>query len=234
MKTTNAGNNYVKSSYDEVTGNLPVTDGLVFYMDPMKTDCYPETGTTAYDLSSSRNTITLNNVSFNKDGYFDYDGSTSWANTSYIQPVTQTSTSFTWNIWFKPLRGNSTEIVMGNRYGYNFQDFLQFIKLTTIGWEYYGTAGQQGVQTPSTNVTVNVWQNVTMVKNGTTLSYYRNGVFIASSTITGTINMTNPLQIGGFPEVYKGSIGIVNIYNRPLNTQEITDNFDAFRSRYGI
>jgi hypothetical protein len=123
---------------------------------------------------------------------------------------------------------------MGNRYGYNFQDFLQFTKLTTIGWEYYTVSGQQGVQTPSTNTPLNVWQNVTLVKNGTTLSYYRNNVFIASSTISANINVTNPLTIGGFAEFYKGSIGIVNIYNRPLNTQEISENFNTFRSRYGI
>jgi len=51
MKTAGTGNNYIKSTYDEVTGNLPVTDGLILYMDPMKLECYPESGNTAYDLS---------------------------------------------------------------------------------------------------------------------------------------------------------------------------------------
>ena len=33
MKTTNVGNTYIKSTYDEVTGNLPITNGLILYMD---------------------------------------------------------------------------------------------------------------------------------------------------------------------------------------------------------
>jgi len=73
-----------------------------------------------------------------------------------------------------------------------------------------------------------------MVKNGPTLSYYKNGVFILSSTVTVNMTVTNPFYIGGVGEYFKGSIGIVNVYNRALSVQEISDNFNAFRSRYGI
>ena len=233
MKTAGTGNNYIKSTYDEVTGNLPVTDGLILYMDPMKLECYPESGNTAYDLSSSKNIITLNNVTYDKNGYFVYDGFSSWANTTYTQPAYKGTDTFTWNIWFIPTR-ITTEIIMGNRYYFGNVDNLQFVKLTSIGWEYYDSAGQQGVQSGNTYGTPNVWQNVTMVKNGPTLSYYKNGVFILSSTVTVNMTVTNPFYIGGVGEYFKGSIGIVNVYNRALSVQEISDNFNAFRSRYGI
>tara|TARA_R110000868_G_scaffold260600_1_gene518746 strand:- start:88 stop:2664 length:2577 start_codon:yes stop_codon:yes gene_type:complete len=231
MKTTNTGNTFIKSTFDEVTGNLPVTNGLILYMDPMKLESYPESGTTAYDLSSSKNIISLSNVTYNSNGYFDYNGYNSWANTTYTQPIWQTSDNFTWNIWYRPTR-NTTEIILGNRYSFNFTtDYLQFVKLTSSGWEYYNPAGQQGVNSYSP---LNVWQNAALVKNGSTLTYYRNGVSIGTSTITSNMTVTNPFYIGGIGEYFKGSIGVVNVYNRALSLSEVQENFNGLRNRYGV
>ena len=197
----------------------------------MKLESYPESGTTAYDLSSSKNIISLSNVTYNSNGYFDYNGYNSWANTTYTQPIWQTSDNFTWNIWYRPTR-NTTEIILGNRYSFNFTtDYLQFVKLTSSGWEYYNPAGQQGVNSFSP---LNVWQNAALVKNGSTLTYYRNGVSIGTSTITSNMTVTNPFYIGGISEYFKGSIGVVNVYNRALSLSEVQENFNGLRNRYGI
>ena len=54
-----------------------------------------------------------------------------------------------------------------------------------------------------------------------------------------TPNLTTTLRIGGdeaLPnsEGFQGSIAYVNVYNRALTSSEITQNYNASKSRFGI
>lgn len=231
QKLTAKGTNYVTSNFDEVTGIVPVTSGLQLYLDPMMTESYTGSGSTWLDMSTKGYVATPVNTTFDNYNYaLVYNGSAS-ANTTYQQPTYGSTDSFTWNVWFKPTR-NAVEVIIGNRYANDGTNTLLFAKLTTSGMEFYTSNGQQGFSAPAT---LNVWQNVCIVKNGTSLSYYRNNVLINSNpSVSGTITTTNPFFVGYSAEPFIGSISVVHVYNRALSTQEITQIYNTYRVRFGI
>jgi len=205
-----------------------ITDGLVLCLDAANTKSYPGSGTTWTDLSGLGNNGTLvNGVGYNSGngGSLSFDGSNDYVNfSSYSQPAYLTTTSFTWNIWVYPTRNNNADVLMGNRGG-----DLNFTKLTTNNFEYYPIL--LGGAMP-----LNIWQNICVVKNQTTLSYYRNSLLV-SSTTSSTTKPTKPFYIGGDPtasEYFNSNIAQASIYNRALTAQEIQQNFNALRGRFGI
>ena len=70
----------------------------------------------------------------------------------------------------------------------------------------------------------NTWTHLTLTYNGSVLTLYRNGLAVATASISGAASFTTEtLQIGGskFGEYFKGLIDEVRIYNRPLTATEI-------------
>src|SRR5262249_7268326 len=70
----------------------------------------------------------------------------------------------------------------------------------------------------------NTWTHLAVTYNGSTLTFYRDGVAVTTSTVSGSLSpTTGTLQIGGsqFGEYFKGLIDEVRIYNRALNDKEI-------------
>lgn len=203
-----------------------VTSGLVLNLDAGNSASYPGSGTTWSDLSGNGNNGTLvNSPTFNSgnSGYLSFDGVNDHVTFSYVQPAYGTSTSFTWNVWIYPTV-NNTNVVMGNR-----GTDLVFTKLTPSRFEYYPT--YVGDAMP-----LNTWQNVCVVKDGTNFTYYRNSASVATATDSGT-KVSKPFYVGGDPtagEYATARISVVNVYNRALSAAEITQNFNAFRVRYGI
>jgi hypothetical protein len=86
------------------------------------------------------------------------------------------------------------------------------------------------------SVVVNNWQHMVGVYDGTTLYLYRNGVVVGSAASTGNItNTTATLQIGRRDTNYfTGRIPVAKIYNTALTANQVVQNFNALRGRYGI
>jgi hypothetical protein len=235
QRTEVSGNVYVKGIYDEVTGILPVTSGLTLNFDPSYAQSYSGTGTTMYDISGNTATATwssstvgfVSNFQASPTEYLQFYGNGA-VTTNYVQPATTSADSFTWNVWFRATQNGYGEIIIGNRIPY-VTSSLDFCKLTTLAWEFYPTF-------LSVTAPLNVWQNVTLVKNGTTLSYYRNAALITTNT-TSASKVANPFYIGGDSnagEISTARIGQVQVYNRALTLAEISQVFNTFRIRYGI
>ena len=81
-----------------------IQDGLVLCVDASNSRSYPGTGTTWYDLSKNKyNGTLINEPYFVSDGptsYFQFDGSNERVDFDYLQPAYQTTTDFTWCVWF--------------------------------------------------------------------------------------------------------------------------------------
>jgi len=139
-------------------------------------------------------------------------------------PAQNTTTVFSWNCWVNPTRNNNNDIFMGNR-----NTTFNFIKLTSNNFEYYpmffgGT------------MTLNTWQNICVVKNLTNFFYYKNGIQTATTSSSATLT-TNPFFIGGdntATEFASGSVALARIYDRVLSADEIAQNYNAQKSRFGL
>jgi hypothetical protein len=193
-------------------------------------------GTTVFDLSGNNTDGTINNpsgglgiggsvwgtdsergtvLSFNGD-----DSSGAYVSAGTI-PALGLADNFTWAFWAKQA-GDGTgvnEVILGNRDG-GTQSPLQFIKFTPTNFEYYNAGN--GMSIDYNDVTGGLWIHHAVVKSGTTLTYYRNGVNSGTSTVTSTID-ENPFLIGGdvTRERWGGWISEVRLYSRALSQAEI-------------
>lgn len=90
-------------------------------------------------------------------------------------------------------------------------------------------------------ITTSVWQNIVYSKNGTSLIGYKDGIQLYTGTASSSnvsYQLNKNLKIGGMIEIgnraFKGDIPSTHIYNRALSAQEILQNFNATKSRFGL
>jgi hypothetical protein len=67
---------------------------------------------------------------------------------------------------------------------------------------------------------------------------YKNGVQVNTAVLPGTIaagpNFRIGIDTGGTGEPFNGTIYSQKVYNRVLTADEITQNFNAHKLRYGL
>ena len=215
-----------------------VTTGLQVYIDAGQTSSYSGTGTAWNDISGNGNNGTLvNSPTFTSAGdasYFSFgSGASQRTSFTYQTPVQTSATAFTWNIWTYPTANQDGYVLMG----YRGTTPLKFYKLTTQKFEMY-PAEIFYLQT------LNVWQNICVVYDGTqagtnNLKMYANGtqVGLRDADAPDLLASAMPFYVGGDPiagEYATASISQVMVYNRALTTNEITQNFNSRRFRYGL
>jgi hypothetical protein len=207
-----------------------VSDGLVLYLDPANQRSYSGSGNTWYDLSVNSNHFTLTNgATFSALGSSSnivFDGSNDRALS--VNPISL-GTAHTVSMIVKPASVSEDGILFGD-FAYNNTGYaLYFLNGTSL---YYAVSDPV-----STSITLSTnWIMFTVTRNGTSISFYQNGILLGSQTLGGN----NPLTLrsiadfngGGYP--FSGQISQVQIYNRALTQQEILQNFNATRFRYGI
>jgi hypothetical protein len=116
----------------------------------------------------------------------------------------------------------------------------EFVWLASSGGNVNGTFVGTGEQ-----VQVNTWYNVTALYNSSNekIEIYINGQLKSSTTRTGQTSgvlqtNTRNLSIGSTPadgtRYVQGRIPSVKVYNRALTQQEILQNYNATKTRYGL
>ena len=94
------------------------------------------------------------------------------------------------------------------------------------GFQYLGSGGQ-GVLSTSSSVIDNAWHHVALVKSGTTVTIYANGMAQSSQTVSGAPqDNVLPLLIGfnpgeGTQGYWKGLLDELKVFNRALGASEI-------------
>lgn len=227
-----------------------VTDGLVLYLDAANPQSYPGTGTTWNDISTNRISGTLTNgptFNSNNKGYIIFDGTNDYALFTSSSYQLQ---SFSIAIWVYPQEQNTAIVSMLD---YNHTSpavnwVVQSEDATSNGY-YYLAYGDGSNFHPSGNfgagkgvqLIKNEWQYLVFTKTGTTVRGYRNSVELLTATATnGTVSYTATQMavaaltapISGNSRVFKGYVPIVKIYNRALSSAEISQNYNALKSRF--
>jgi hypothetical protein len=224
-----------------------VTDGLVLCLDAANKRSYPGSGTTWFDLSGNGNNGTLvNGVGFNGDngGGLVFDGTDDYIDTSLIM----TGTDITFEVWFKADNQTSStaSILRPIMIQGNFIEPNEAMEISILrnGSADHGkirfTIGDDdsGTHTTSQTYNDNIWHQAVLTKINTLGHAYIDNVLLSSVSGTSTVNTSTGVQIGGSSTAVVrkllGSIGISRVYNRALTPQEIRQNFNATKSRYGI
>ncbi len=203
-----------------------VTDGLVLYLDAANTRSYPGTGTVWTDLSRSGNNGTLTNgPTFNSsnNGSIVFDGTNDYINMNNVN----FGNTYTISLLVRLNDLNSRVWVGGidtTEYHMNFQSGNMVNRVNN------------NLITFSTNVTTNIWYNISLVRNNTTLTCYKNGNLVSSTTIAGATTNFVLYRIGSSPSGFYGNGNISNIliYNRALSATEVLQNYNTTKSRFGL
>ena len=139
---------------------------------------------------------------------------------------------FTWSFWVNADETSNNNIVIGNRYMSDGNDFgpREFVKFTPSKFEWHFNAG--GENAPDTPLVVGQWDHNLVVKSGASLTYYRNGEVIAEGTITGAPTNAQPFYIGGQPsnagdvaENFSGLFDEVAVFSRALSPDEVSQAY---------
>jgi hypothetical protein len=235
----------VKQNYDATKGRYItpaniVTSGLVLNYDMSDYRSAPFSGTSIYDLSGSGNTGTLTNgptYSSLNDGCIVFDGSNDFIT---VPSVTSISGDLSVLIWFRTSGSNVSA--------------ARLIEFDYINGFWLG---QAATGTPSSNwgggikeangpygiflqFSDNEWNLISSVRSSTTHFLYKNNlVSSTSNTVSGTVlSSTAGMYIGAADNVgsvpFNGRIGQILIYNRALTQQEVLQNYNATKSRFGL
>jgi hypothetical protein len=251
-KETNEGALYVTSNFNEV-GGMIATNGLILQLDPGKVESFRSTSTSFIDISgNTRNCRFTGAITYNSTTsslLFDTPTVTTNNNISLISLDGIDNTIFftdgseyTIEFWCKiasdaiqtyhSIAGrNSTNPWLGiEKQATNFRLFFRQIG----GTYFYSTDINTLVFTGWTQVVFSV--NANRVVN-----YYvnhTNGTFADADTLTTSTFTINRLgagySSGGNFYAFDGDVGPINIYNRALSLEEVNNNFEALRDRFGI
>ena len=229
-----------------------VTDGLVCCLDAANRKSYAGSGSTWYDLSGNGNNATLAGstaaptFSSNDSGYFDFDGNDDYMTIPSVNSETNFNIGddYTVSFW---VNVNSTQAVANTRsiiekweqsgpYPY----VLRYLTNETLNTNIYN--GTTSNPSNTTSSVADRWVNVSYVVKWSTNNskLYVNATQEDSDSLilTGNISTNSPVYIGrrggGSPLNCKMKFASFNIYNKALSANEVQQNYNAQKGRFGL
>ena len=215
-----------------------VKDGLVFSIDAANSRSYPGSGTTVNDLVGNV-TATVNNATVNNE-IIDFDGSGDYLSFS----TTTFASTFTVSMWHKArisVGTSSDPYAFGYLFSSTSGKGMALSEGGTSGQvdpgEYYYWNGSSPTPISTVVAQNEVWGNVSVVFNtsGNQIKFYFNGELNQTTTVTSINNSFN--QLGRFASsnwYLNGQIGPCYMYNKELSAQEVKQNFNALKGRFGL
>jgi hypothetical protein len=221
-----------------------VTDGLVLCLNASDRNSYVSGSTTWNDVSGRGNNGTLTNgPTFNSlnGGSIVFDGTNDYVVVPESSSVDITTNTITFGGWCYPTISNLYQHIVVNTGGGDLNRqygmWLSQFGTSKIYRNLNGVVSQDNVNI-STPWQVNAWNYIMLVYNGSTIKIYLNGVQVHNENASGNITQTNSnVFIGGEPSqsyFFNGRIASSQIYNRALSAQEVLQNYNALKSRFGI
>lgn len=218
-----------------------IQNGLVLALDAADRNSYISGSTTWTDISGNNNNGTLiNGPTFNSanQGSIVFDGTNDYVSTAGINLTLNEFTIATWLFVTEPQPNDYSSIVFSRG---AVVTGLHFLGIASGGNGYklsytHNGGGYTWAGAPS--VTPSVWNNVTLIFRTTGAFFYINGQFLASNLVSIPATNLLALQIGRdssvFGRYYKGNLANTLIYNRALSAQEVLQNYNATKTRFGL
>lgn len=178
-----------------------------------------------------RYTLTANSLTYASDNTFSFNGSSDKITLSSNSVISGTQ-DYTIESVFKTSASGSADYIFGN-YGSG----------NSGGLEYYVYQNKlnnyiSGNTQSATTLGANQWYYSTVTRSSSTVTHYLNGVADGSSTNGNSIGTSNPFTIGNghdyTSEAFGGTIALVKVYSRALSANEVQQNFNALRGRFGL
>ena len=221
-----------------INGSPPVTAGLVLNLDAGNAASYPGSGTAWTDLSGNGRNGTLTGgptYSSADGGSIVFDGTNDFVQCS----GSLTATAATFVIW---MRRNGPQD--------DFDGIIYSRSANATGLSFFGTTNKisytwnNAVNTYTWDSGLTIpdltWCMVAVSVTSTSATAYlcqSGGITSATNTVSHTSTVLDDVKLaqddlGG--RFFNGRISVAMIYDRALSADEISQNFNALRGRYGL
>ena len=226
-----------------------VTSGLVLALDAANPKSYLGSGTSWNDLSTNQNNFTvggLGTVTFDTSNTKSFlctngvnkritssgdslDLQSQLTISAWIKP---TGTAFTTSQYYYVIGKNSSAGYGDHQFAMNInpsQNFEMQLSGSTLSIPYTWTT--------------DTWYHLVTKWDGSNLFGYINGILqgsvggATSTTFKPNFSISGRstlVDFSGSAYSFPGYISIVSVYNRALSADEITQNFNALKGRYGL
>jgi hypothetical protein len=224
-----------------------VADGLIVHLDANYSSSYAGSGSTWTNLVGANNG-TIVGGSFTSSGGVSFFNFTTTGVNSYISIPHTKSASMTFSVWAKSSNypvSNSMLFnagIAGLGGGPNFLFATNYVLWNV--WDGFNTPFKDGsnIDLNHSNIITNTgWHNYTIVAdNNNNVKFYYDGVLKGTSAYWSPIKSSATafyLGSAGAGDTgwnFLGGIAAFLSYNRVLTQSEITANFNATKSRYGL
>lgn len=219
-----------------------VTQNLSLYYDPSNSISYPGSGNTVYDLSGNGLNGTMSNVTYTNP-YFSFNGINSGItvlDNVLLEPGTG---SFSIEMWYNMSFPSGDQYLLSKWTApYNFNQLSYAIVRTSSNatYSWWGN-GSTAVQNTQNGLTVDQWVQFVWVwsQSPKKIFVYANSSLtrLDDQNFTSILNSSTPITIGslgGSALFYSGKIGVIRMYNKALSGVEVTKNWNATKSLYGL
>jgi hypothetical protein len=230
-------------------GGRLASSGYILYKNPqveLKNHKTPFTSGTRSNTQSlldlsKRSVMTVANASFNTNAMLNFDGTNDYIQlTSFPQP-----TNFiTCEAWINPQDLVTPGTIRGGVISSTNSMYLGIFDSydgTTFG-SHWAVQTSTGARPYNVNGSIprNQWTHLVGTYNGSVSRAYINGVEVWNSPLTGTIP-SSTYYIGTYGGTivddthnFNGYIPVAKIYNRALTAEQVLQNYNASKRRFGL
>ena len=232
-----------------------IEDGLVFAVDAANIKSYPGSGTTWSDMVGGNNGTLTNmdatNHSSTNGGIFTFDGANEYVD--YGDVLNLGTNDLTISAWVRlssTISDSYASMVSkayagaGNRYGFLLDTNSKIVN-------FIGDSTSGIISTGTTALSTNTWYmltgvfdrdgNVSMYINDTSDTVASNAD-ISSKSASNITDSSLPFRIGAYTDTNKtsprfefpGNIATALVYFKTLSSTEVTQNYNALKSRFGL
>lgn len=235
-------------------GTQHVTSGLIGYWDAGNSASYPGSGTTWTDLAGSNNGTLTNGPTFsaNRGGGIVFDGTNDVVNCGSASSLNVASMQVSLEVVFyydgvstcrticaHRLNGSPYEQYAMGIAGSAADDYANGIAGTNVHGFFYPSIGAARWRSPRVSIGAGI-HHVVATSEAAVTTLYLNGTSQSTDTRTSSGNFSNTgkaFNIGGSNSgvaFFNGTVYLVRVYSRTLSNNEVAQNFNAIRGRFGL
>jgi hypothetical protein len=163
-----------------------------------------------------------------------FDGVNDYVTCGISSSINAASTSLTWSCWFKSNSISTEQLLFSNvnataTNGFQIEIFQSKMLMAVYPAGTYAFA--------NTTLSSNTWYNLCATYSSGAITYYLNGVNDGTTSRTFTAS-TGPTYISSWAYsagyFINGSASSVLFYNTALTADQVLQNFNALRGRFGL
>jgi hypothetical protein len=219
-----------------------VTDGLVLCLDAANTKSYVSGSTAWNDLSrGGNNGILTNGPIFNTGslGSIVFDGTNDFVDCGNNSSLNLTN-NFSLGVWVRP--SSTQPSVDGGIIGRltETDGYAGYLLFYVRGTRIISLYIRSGIRASTSALTLDTNYYIVGTYNGSTASIYVNGVLVNSNPTsvlaipTGVNFHIGKYTFSGSPRNFAGNIFNTQVYNKALSAQEVLQNYNATKTRFGL